>query len=996
MGLRTKQLCALLLLGLIGAADVPALTPKQKLELTYAQGLMDLQLPAYAETVAKKAGLSGPEYKALICDIHIRKGEFDKVLGLIKKERNQESLETWAMRLTLADGYFAWGKYAKAEEIYVRFFAKYKDGPPKEISSFFFESAYKFAQMKLLQKDKEGAIVAYKSALLAKPPRHIERQIQADLAELMLTVAESSGPQTRAKFIKEVDVLADKLLWVQDLWFGKALVMKAHILFLKDDIEGAMDLLDDYKKTLKDIDEQLKSQSTPQEDLSALSPMAQVRFLLGKMLLDEAKEIIASGSNRKKAESLLKGIPAPPGGKSKPGAVQHFLNVFMRYSNTQWAADAGKYFEEAKKILEEEFRREVNFEATPEQWAKVEAAQFEAAKLAYNQQQYEEAAGKYIKALERFSTSKIAVGALSDLVNCYIELDNDLYADMVVLHLAERYNKRPNESQTAGNTVLHIATKFSELGRQGKRDEVYEVFFDNFDKHPMTPRLLFSAGERRFADSEFEAAVEYYQRVVDQYAGSPISYDAMGKIAACHAKAGNSVEEIKALKAQIERLIADKRLGHNLIRALYRLGNAFRKVDKKYYPAAIKRYKDVITRLESEPDKYQRSKEESDKNQDVLEASLYFKSYCFAKVAPPKGKPENAFKKLALKGFIELAEKYPESKMAPQAMSQAGTLWTIIGNASEAQLVFSKLKRNYPNSPEAKNVDFLLGMSLLDLGMRKQAIKVFGEMFASGGKYSEGQILTAGRELLNAGEYKIAVTAFDRVLSTATERKSIEPALGGKGRALVGNEQYAIGAATLEELFTKYPRTALTIDAAFDLSRAYARIAAEEADEIKRATTFNNSVTAMKKVLTYDPSRRAEASVEVGRIQELKARSEEKFGSKEDAVAMLDEAIGTYQTIILLENPDDSAVRPFLEQAYRECTRLFIETKRWQDAFDDSNTYLEHFKDSKHALDIRSMRSRARAQLTISQPGGTAEDAPDGEGEDEPDDAVTTAAAPAP
>ena len=989
------------MLGISLAAHAQALTEQEtQTEIRFAEGLIQLGLPNYGKGVIAKAGISGAIVKLLKIKAALMIGDFGAALKIIDAEPSQESLDTWAMRLTLADAYFAWGKYGNAEAIYVEFFDKYKGGPPAELQGFYFESGYKFAQMKLLQNDKAGAIQAYKNALLGKPPSGIKRQIQADLAELMLTVAENAGPNTRAAFIKEVDAIAEDLLWKQDVWFGKAIVMKAHISFLKGDVEGAMKLMDYYKPQLREIDEQLKRQSAEGEDVTALSPMAQVRYLLGTMLLDQARKILEEGGDRRLAESLLKGKSFKlTGNKSKttPGAVQHFLNVFMRYSNTPWAADAGKHFEEAKALLVNEFGRDVSFEATPEQWAKVENAQFGAAKTAFNQQQYEKAAKKYIKALERFSTSKSAVGALSDLVACYIEMDQDLYADMVTLHLAERFNKRSKETLAAGNTLLHIAAKYNERDRPGKRDEVYEVFFDNFDKHPMTPRLLYSSGERRFAESDFETAVGYYQRVADQYPGAPISYDALGKIAACHGKAGNTVEEIKTLKLLTKKLIAGERFGHDLIRALYRLGNAFRKVDTKYYPAAVKRYKEIITRLQASPDKYQHSKEEADKNQQLLEAAMYFKSYCFAKVPPPDGKPEDTYKKVALKGFLELAEKFPESQMAPQSLSQAGTLWTILGNASEAQRTFTKLKREYSDSAEAKNVDFLLAMSLLDLGMRKQAIKVFGQMFAAGGQYSEGQILTAGRELLKAEEYKIAVEAFDRVLSTAQERPKIEPALAGKGRALVGNKKYAEGAAVLEDLFKRYAQTAYTVVAAFDLSRAYARIAVEETDEIKRATTFNDSVRAMKLVLKYEPERRAQSSVEVGRIQELRARSEEKFGSKDDAVSMLDEAIGTYQTIILLENTDDGAVRPFLEEAYHECTRLFLETERWQDAFDDANAYLEFFPNGKHALDIRSRRSRARAKLTITQaPVVTTQDDAPGEAENKTEPVETAAASNAP
>ena len=73
-------------------------------------------------------------------------------------------------------------------------------------------------------------------------------------------------------------------------------------------------------------------------------------------------------------------------------------------------------------------------------------------------------------------------------------------------------------------------------------------------------------------------------------------------------------------------------------------------------------------------------------------------------------------------------------------------------------------------------------MSLLDLGLRDQAVGVFKQMFSGGGQYGMGQILTAGRELFDAKEYEIAVEAFDRVLASAEERQLMEPALAGKGR----------------------------------------------------------------------------------------------------------------------------------------------------------------------------------------------------------------------
>ena len=412
--------------------------------------------------------------------------------------------------------------------------------------------------------------------------------------------------------------------------------------------------------------------------------------------------------------------------------------------------------------------------------------------------------------------------------------------------------------------------------------------------------------------------------------------------------------------------MADKRSGHLLIRSLYRLGTAFRKLDAKYYAAAVARYSEIVKRLEGNRDAYQSSATEAEKNQEILEAAIYFKAYCYSKTPPPKGKPADIYKRGALGLFLKLAESYPKSKLTPQALSQAGTLYTIFGKPDEAQTIFERLKKNYPNSVEASNVDFLLGMSLLDLGLREQAIPVFKNMFAGGGTYSEAQILTAGRELLKAGEYAIAVEAFDRVLARAQDNRALlEPALAGKGRALVALGNFADGAKALDDLFEKFPRTSFTVNAAFDLSRAYANLAGQEPNGDTRFDLFNASISAMRKVKQHDESaaRRAQINVEVGRIQALKAKAEQDFGSKAKAAEYANDAIGSYQTVILFENPQESGVRPHFEEAFHESIKLFESTERWQDIFDDSNRYLELFPSGKYKLEMQNQRSRSRAKL---------------------------------
>jgi tetratricopeptide (TPR) repeat protein len=940
---------------------------EEQIELKYAEGLIDLGLPGYADKVLEKLGTS-PQTKVLKIKSFLLAGQFDKARQIIGNEPDQNSRSVWQMKLALADSYFAYVRYAEAKGIYESFFNAYKENPPADILPFFVESSYRYAQIMLGMNDRQAAIDAYRRAINSSPPKHIERQIAAELGELMLTQAENSDESKRADTLSEVERLADKLLWVQDVWYGKGLVLKAHIAFLKGDAEGAMKLVEDFKPQLIAIDKQLRDQN-----LTQLSPMAQVRYLVGFMALGEAKRKLEEGGNRAEIQALLigreeKAVRKKP--RNIAGAAQHFLNVFVRYPDTPWAPDAGLRFEETKRIVEEEFGRTLSFRVTDEQWRKVAENQFRQAKALLDQLQYKEAAERYRVVANRFPESLSIVGGLSDLALCYIELADELRVDTVIHYLAERFNKNKKLSDRAGNAILNIADICREKGREDRYDAVCDVFFKNFTTHPLAARRLYSAGNKRYADGDIEGALKYLEKVVSDHANAPISYDAMSRIASAYNEVGEKEKEVKALKSYTKKMIADNRISHDLITGLYRLGSAYRQLGSKYYPSAINRYKEIIKRMSEGPEKYTTSKQEADKNQEILEAATFYKAYCYAKLPSPENKPEGVYKQAAIRMYADLEKTFPKSPRAPQALSQAGTLWTVLREPVKAQQVFRSLKEKYPRSPEAQNVDFLLAMSLMDIGMRNDAIELLKKMFAGNSTYSLGQILPAANELFKAGEYEIAVNAYDRVFAAGGDRAYNEAALAGKGRALVALEEYEDGAKTLEKLFQEYPRTSFTVDATYDLSRALARLAAGESDAEKRRDIFNKSIVAMQKVLNYDPQRRGQVNVEVARIQELKAEAERNGGNVASADRFRNEAIAAYQTVILFEDAQDANVRPHLEDAFHACIRLFLEAEQWQDAFDDANEYLKVFRDPKYEAEVRSWRSKAAAKLkTMDSPG---------------------------
>ncbi len=950
------------------AAQEPA-APSMETELRYVDGLNALGLPEYAEIIMARLG-SGPEIKTRRLESALRRGQFDVVQAAIQAEPDQNAPTTWAMRLTLADGHFAWGQYPEARTIYDAFFARYPSGPPAEIADFFYESAYKYAQMLILMKAPEEAAKAYRLGLTGTPPREIKRQFQGDLADLLMKQAVAAEGAVQARLLKEVEDLAKELLWIQDLWFGRAIVLMAHVAMLRGETDAAMTLVDDYRDALTQIDEILQEQSGPDGELMRLSPMAQARYLLGTILLDEARRALAAGDLRR-AEELLAGkeISAGPGRPPRklPGALAHFLNVFVRYPSTKWAAEAGTKAEEARQLLERDLKKQVRVNIDAAQWLKVEEEQLKSARAAFNQQQYADAAEQYLAIVNRFPASIHTVGALADLATCYIELEDDLHADTVIAYLSERYNRNRQFGTTAGNHVLGFAAAYAERGQPERREAVYEIYFTHFTQHPLAARLLYGFGERRLSEDQVEAALAYYERVVRDHARSPVSFLALSKMATCYERMGDSTNQIRSLTAYIQRAEQVNRLNHEFIRVLYRLGAAYRALGTEHYPAAIRRFQDLETRLTTARETYQGNAAEAQRNQTFLESAMFYRALCLSRLPVPEDQTPESYQQAALKGFLDLVRAYPASRLAPAALSQAGTLWTVLGNAAEAEKAFSMLKTNYSDSPEARNVDFLLGKSLLELGKRPEAVVVFKRMFSGGGQYSDLQILTAGNELFDAGEFEIAIEAFDQLLASARpdERAKIEPALAGKGRAEIAMARYAAGVETLERLFKQFPRSAFTVEGQYALSRGYAEIAAQEPDSNRRIEIFNQAINAIKAVTRHDTSveRRGDTNLEVGRINELKAQAELTVGDPARMPEYRDAAIATYQTMILFEDAKVAAIRPYLEEAYYRCLRLFLESERWEDLAADGEAYLKEFPNGKYVLEIRQWRNRANARL---------------------------------
>ncbi len=959
-------------------------------EMEYARKLAEMGFVDYAQIIYDR--IKDPEVKKMaMLQNKVNMGKFEEAQEMIDTQADPDSRETWGMRLIMADGYYAWGKYDKAQSIYQSFFKKYGSSPPKSLEKFYLQSAYKYAQMLLLVDKKKTSVKIHELMLKVIPKddadrNAMRRQVLSETADLYVELAKGAESGNRSSYFNRIDDIADEVLWEQDLWFGKMIVTMAHVKLIKGDVEGATSLIEDYRSQLLQLDEALKQEGKETgQDLSQFSPMAECRYLIGVMMHDEAKKLMKADGDKQQVIELLAGKKISRK-KRTNGAYQHLLNVFIKYPGTRWAPDAGQRVEQIRKTLVEKFGARIKDDVTPEQLAQVRRFQFSGARALFNQNQFEKAADRYIKVLNMYPEGDLSVAAVSDLAECYMELDNEIYADTIVRYLAERFSGNKELMTKAGNEVLKLANKYeTEKKMPHKKEALYQYFFDLFTRHPRTPGLLFTYGGRRFEAKEIASALKYYEKIAENYPGSPFYYEALNKIAHCYAEKKQYDREMEALKTYIDALSKRDNPGQRFIYANYRLAYAHqRKGDNKNLARAIKSYARIQKLLETNRSKYERNDKEEKANQTLLAGAIFNTARCFALLKTPDEKRLKVYRAQAIKRLRTLVKEYPKSAFAPAAYSQMGTLWTLLEKPDQAEKALQTLQKNYPESDEAKNATFRLAMSLLKLGKRERAVQKFKEMFAKAnrGRFTERQILRAGNELLEAGEYKISADAFESVLATADKQARISPALLGKGKAFTELGKYEEATEALDKLLNDYPRSKSIIEACLYASRAYSEMAAEEEDDDKRFRLFNTAVKRMRKVRMYtrDPASLAKSDLEVARIERRKAESEKKFGSEEKAARNRNKAIATYQILIMNANVVNENVRPYIQDAYHECIPLMLETENWDDVITESNAYMSQFPDGKYLLEIKQWKNRAQTKKVMA--GGMGNDAETEESEE--------------
>ena len=984
------------------SAQGTRVNPLLVIELNYIEALSDARMPDYAELVLNEVAARFPDAKMHLKKIRLeqllRQGKFDEAKAMIVKEPDPELAEVWVMKLTLADYYYAYGKYPEALGIYKGFFEKYKAKPPEAIAAFYMESYYKFAQMLLFLNRDQEALVAYEDLMALNLEKEMKRQVQFEGAQLMVRLTADMKPgKELTDLLAKAKKSTEDLMWVQDLWFGRGIVLLAQIEVIKGNIEAANKLVKQYMPQLKNIDSQLLQQSRETgEDLSRLSPIAECRYLMGSMMQDAAEKLMGTEPvDTKKAAELL------------VSALTEMVNVYVKYPSTSWAPDALTRSEVIQAVLKDKFGvKDIQIYITPEQRKVIAEKQFANARMLFNQSQFEKAVDVFAVVLNQFPEAiPESIDALSEFARSYIQLsDNqedeaklysDLCAETIIGHLAERFSKLGTVAMTkAGDELRRIAEFYGERNQLAERDETYQLFFELYPEHALAAPVLMSSAETLYRAEDYAGAAPRYKTLMNFYAKSPISFDAMMRLADCYSKLGDVENEIKVRQTYVERVAAREKPGQALVTGLYMLArlnrteglrqlkeanlkfDEARRAEPQAAPAegeaapaegevvavdpivssmedmkkanqilvgCVNDFGKIIKLLSAATrSQYQNNKEEADKNDSILQGALFDRAYTLTAITQPADKI-SGLKKMAIDGYEMLLTQYPKSEMAPAVLMQMGTLWSTMKtedakaleeNMKKADAIFTRLSAEFPDSEQAKNAYFLRGRTLIELGFRREGVEVLKKMFGDSGKYSAFQMLSAAEELLKSQEYDLAREGFDLAVKGAAGQPTITiPAEFGLAEILFAKKQYTAAADALEKFIAANPTSYKVLDANLLLSKSASQAAFEETDRNNRVKLFNRAILAIRAVKQYKKSAKdlAEIEIAVGRILETKIEVERKYNNLDLVSRYIGEAASHYQQFVMAADRKNAEVLPSLETAYRQSIKLTLEMKTYAD-----------------------------------------------------------------
>lgn len=960
--------CSLAPFAAVRAADAPEAVPSKaedaamKEELKYIGALVDANMPDLAEPVIdaakKKWPQLGPKLKVLEIQGDLRLGRFADVQKVVDGMKDKKGGEYWALRLSMADAYYARSEMKECRKIYQEFF-KAVPQPGADLLDFYVESGFKWAQICVNEKNFDEAVKMYAS-LLAKIPETGATEerwcavAMEDVSLLIRLAEEMKDPKkakVRADYLAQATKVVNKLLWKNELIivFGKAIAMKAHIEVLNGDMEKAQGLVNEYMPQLSQIHASLMEQDPDgRRGFVRMSPMPECRYLLAQMLWEGAQaEAKEKKPDEEKIKSMLLGARGKNGKRNGLGAFNHAVNVYVKYPEASCAGAAGRLYEDIAAFVLARYKADLKkaVKISPDQMKKVRRMQFENAFAVYRTGDCAAAIRAYTPLIEQFPDAEEVPGAVAVLADCNLSLWHDekkdaqkkqayrAAADAAEEDLVKRFaGVNDARARAAGDELQRLAAKERELGALARSQQVYDLYFKNFPNHYNAAQRALSLAGLAYKAEDWEQAAHYYELVATVYTNSPHLASSLQFLSVCAAKTGDT----EAQKAWLRRFAGTTKKPLDRTTSLLQLAQmqqkagfaaftaaaetndvtaaeAMRKDASRDVARAIKDFRAVSSEITKELES-NKDLSKGDKEKFLLrrEQALFLEGDCWQRLAWPEDRIP-VFRMQAVKAYERYLAAYPKGTWGPVALVKIGTIYTAEKKMDESQKAFARLQSEFPDSDEAKNSVPRLAKTLIEMGLRQEGVAQYKQMLeTTDGKYTAGQFLAAGDALLEAKGWDVAGEAYTKSIELAKSVTNenakvaiVARATLGQAQAAAGQKLYAEAHQKLDQFVEKYAKSKLVIDAYELIVEVASEEGRVEKDDELRKQYFNAAVRAIKRLRGHCKTQAEidELDLRSGDVLVRKMEAEEAMNLKDKAKETCGLAANAFIAFLMSHEP---------------------------------------------------------------------------------------------
>lgn len=626
-------------------------------------------------------------------------------------------------------------------------------------------------------------------------------------------------------------------------------------------------------------------------------------------------------------------------------SLSEFYNVFAGYPGSEWSTTAGEKVSQLKDRLKTLTGQEVTIEAKKGGQEKIARVVIKEGHSLFSRKEYAKAAEQYVKALNDYPEGEESIGALANLMECDVNLNDLRSVKATAFYMGERFGGNPMAAQG----FLRVGRIFFEASNREMYQFMYEQYLASFPEHVSAPDILFMLGEQRWKAEDYEGAVDYYKRLAKLYSKTPRYLQAVNRIGWAYFLSNNFKLAIEGFTAYL----SEAQAGSEKAQAKLCLADSYRQLgDNK---TAFVHYQELTGWLDNKGGPYSVSIDAMRKNEDVHQQAVFFMAHCKTLMAEP-GPAGAAARQESVALFRKFVDEFPGSPLAPTALSSMGAVLLGDGKSAEASAIFDELSQKYPKSDAGQNAKLAMIRSLMEIGQAAKAKEVLAEMVRDADKTPADQFLRAGLLLQEKGDNASAVLALGKAVEKLAAPAAVGDTTPNRGdneqRALLtlGKAYSALGkfndaAASLKSLVEKYPKSALFYEARFLLGNAYKEEGKpEEAmgmlrDVFERATD--------QKLIT-------QATVELAGLQKA-------MGDSNGALA-------SYQRVVLLGKVDDPATRPYFRTALHDSVMLFRDAGKWDDVIENSDRFTAAFPTGEGVDDVRKWRAEAIMKISMGAP----------------------------